>query len=187
MTGLVERAARFAILAHSGQKRKYTGEPYLVHLEEVADLVDRAGVRDEVVAAAWLHDVLEDTTVDVLELTREFGLDIASMVSMLTDTVARPGVNRAARKALDRERLAQATPEVHTIKLADLVSNTKSIVGHDPKFAVTYLDEKARLLPMLQDGDAGLRDQATRMLLEGQRALVQHALSQKPRQEPEAE
>jgi len=157
---IVEKAAKFAIDAHGAQKRKYTGESYTVHLEEVAELVNRPWVRDEVIAAAWLHDVLEDTDVTSLELINEFGLEIAEMVSMLTDFSLSYG-NRAKRKAMDRARLAQATPDVQTIKLADIISNTRSIAEHDSNFASkTYLPEVRALLDVLTDGDAGLMAKA---------------------------
>lgn len=73
------------------------------------------------------------------------------MVDMLTDVSRPEDGNRAARKKLDREHLAKATPEVKTIKLADLIHNTESIVAHDPKFAEVYLEEKRALLSVLKD------------------------------------
>ena len=71
--------------------------------------------------------------------------------------------NRAVRKAKDRAHLARASAEGKSIKLADLVSNTRSIVAHDPNFSVVYLREKRALLPFLTEGDAGLFALATEL------------------------
>ena len=71
---IVEKARLFATSAHAavGQKRKYTNEPYIVHPAEVAKLVEDVGGTQEMIAAAWLHDVIEDTQVP-LELIWEIG------------------------------------------------------------------------------------------------------------------
>ena len=123
-TSLPARAERVATAAHAsiGQVRKYTGEPYPVHLAGVARRVgETPGCSEAMIAAAWLHDVLEDVpsvTLDQLQLT--FGPEVASLVLQLTD-VSRPGDgNRAVRKAKDRDHLSQASPEAQTVKLADL-------------------------------------------------------------------
>ncbi|UEM08567.1 HD domain-containing protein [Bradyrhizobium barranii subsp. barranii] len=60
MNGLIFRAREFARERHSAQARRYTGEPYFVHLEEVARMIELAGRPEESIAAAWLHDVIED-------------------------------------------------------------------------------------------------------------------------------
>ena len=72
--------------------------------------------------------------------------------------------NRATRKAIDREHTAQAPAEAQTIKLADLISNSKSIMAHDPDFAVTYLAEKRLLLEVLTKGDPGLHAEASKFV-----------------------
>ena len=112
------------------------------------------------IAAAWLHDVVEDTGV-TLELVRaEFGDKVADLVGWLTD-VSRPDHgNRAARKAVDRAHSAAAPAEAQTVKYADLISNTKSILKHDPEFAKTYLEEKRLLLDVMNKGNAALMAEA---------------------------
>lgn len=164
MTALVERARGFAARAHAAQRRKYTDEPYFVHLEEVAQLVAATGASDAVVAAAYLHDVVEDTLIGLGQLHAEFGADVARLVWEVTD-VSRPADgNRAARKALDRAHLARASADGQTIKLADLISNTRSITVHDPRFAVVYLREKAELLTVLGRGNAALMTRAQELM-----------------------
>lgn len=155
---LVARARIFAIAAHSaaGQVRKYTGEPYHVHPAEVARIVSQAGGTPEQIAAAWLHDTVEDTAVTIELIRTEFGDKVAELVGWLTDVSSPKDGNRAARKAIDRAHTAAAPPEAKMIKLADLISNTKSIVEHDEAFAKVYLEEKRLLLQEMQDADPDL-------------------------------
>lgn len=151
----VQKARAFAIAAHGavGQVRKYTGEPYHVHPAEVAHIVAEAGGTKAQIQAAWLHDVVEDTDVTIELIEVEFGKEVAELVSWLTDVSKPTDGNRAVRKAIDREHTAQASVEAKMIKLADLISNTKSIVEHDEKFAKVYLEEKRLLLTeALHDG-----------------------------------
>jgi (p)ppGpp synthase/HD superfamily hydrolase len=164
MNPQIEKARLFATAAHAaiGQKRKYTFEPYIVHPEEVAKIVHEAGGTPEMVCAAYLHDVLEDTQVDRFTLLKEFGPFITDMVIWMTK-VEVPG-NRAVRKAAELIRLAGAPNEVQTIKLADLISNTPTIVKYDPDFAVVYMREKKELIAVLTRGDRGLLDLAHIML-----------------------
>lgn len=151
------RAMRWARTAHAKQVRKYTGNPYTDHLAEVAGIVATVDPRPETLAAAWLHDVVEDTETTLGEVEQHFGTIIAKAVYLLSDLEVG---NRAERKAMSRVRLAQAPGWVQTIKCADLISNTSSIVMHDPKFAATYLAEKRALLEVMTLADSRLREMA---------------------------
>jgi len=140
------KAFYFAYKAHGNQKRKYTGDSYMVHPLAVAQIVKDYGGSEDMQQAAFLHDVVEDTHIAIVDIEQNFGLDVANLVGWLTD-ISKPGDgNRAARKALDRAHSADAPVEAQFIKLADLMDNTKSIVQHDPKFAKVYLKEKELLL-----------------------------------------
>jgi (p)ppGpp synthase/HD superfamily hydrolase len=163
---LVDSARYFATHAHGriNQERKYTGGPYIRHPERVAALVATVPHTPEMLAAAWLHDTVEDTGVTLEEVEAKFGARVADLVRCLTDCDKSTG-DRGVRKAADRERLALAPAEAQTVKLADLIDNTESIVQYDPKFAVTYLREKALLLKVLTKGDATLHEQAQTILL----------------------
>ena len=155
---MVEKARVFATAAHAAvaQLRKYTNEPYIVHPAEVVSIVTSVPHTDEMLAAAWLHDTVEDTGVTIETIRAEFGETVAELVGWLTD-VSRPDHgNRAARKAVDRAHTAMAPAEAQTVKLADLISNTRSIMEHDEKFAKTYLEEKRMLLEVMTKGDATL-------------------------------
>lgn len=145
---------QFAMEKHSGQARKYTGVPYVTHLAEVAGIVSTVLPQPMVIAIAWLHDVMEDQGVSAAELEDHFGLEVALGVATLSDMEEG---SRANRKAASRARLARAPSWIQTIKCADLISNTSSIVMHDQKFAVTYLEEKRALLEVLTLAHPGLR------------------------------
>ena len=162
---LVRDAKVFASKAHSGQVRKYTGEPYMNHPWQVAVLVDSTrGATEEMVAAALLHDVLEDTDTTFDEVYDTFGEIVASLVFWLTDKSKPEDGNRKVRKGLDRAHLACAPAQAQTIKLADLIDNTSSIVERDPNFAKVYLAEKAALLEVLTEGDPILMKMARKNL-----------------------
>jgi (p)ppGpp synthase/HD superfamily hydrolase len=164
---VVDKARIFATAAHAAvaQLRKYTNEPYIVHPAEVFSIVSTVeGATDAMLAAAWLHDVVEDTGVTIEVIKEEFGPEVAELVGWLTD-VSRPEQgNRATRKAIDRAHTAMAPAEAQTVKLADLISNTRSIMAYDEKFAKTYLEEKRLLLEVMTKGDAKLMAEARKYI-----------------------
>jgi len=166
MSDLVARARLFATEAHQviDHRRKYTQQPYAVHLKSVAQIVSEVTDDVEMIAAAWLHDTVEDTAVTFQDLELEFGAPVARLVSEVTDVSKVSDGNRAVRKALDRDHLAQASPRGQTIKLADLIDNCRDICKHDEKFARTYAVEKAALLEVLTAGDPRLIARARRTL-----------------------
>lgn len=165
---LWERAIAFAAQAHIKQVRKYTGEPYIYHPLEVAGIVYYESLKHyfvgaevrrhpEMIAAAVLHDVVEDCGVTFTELEREFGTDVSDLVFWLSDCVEHTRGNRATRKRLEAIRLGCAPLFAKIVKLADLCSNTSSIVEHDRGFAFkTYLPEKAFILEQLHYHGAGV-------------------------------
>lgn len=165
---LMDRAALYSRAAHQavGQQRKYTGEPYWHHPAAVAELVAQvAGASEEMIAAAYLHDVVEDTSVTLDDIMFEFGVVVSGYVLELTDYYVDPEMgNRAHRKALERERLTHISPQAQTIKYADLIDNTRSIVVRDPGFAKVYMAEKQALLDVMQAGDIRLYAQAKALL-----------------------
>jgi (p)ppGpp synthase/HD superfamily hydrolase len=150
-------ALSFAATAHATQKRKYTGEPYITHPIEVAKIVASVEHTDAMVCAAYLHDVVEDCGVTLEEIKQEFGAEVEDLVFWLTDPpTVKGGPNRAERKRMTRERYAIAPAEAQTVKCADIISNTVSIVEHDPDFAVVYLSEVRALLDALDRADPTL-------------------------------
>lgn len=148
---LVTTARMVAFTAHAavGQKRKYTGDPYSTHLEEVVDILENVGgfTCPLVLASAYLHDVLEDTQVGAGFILDVFGEPITQVVLQLTDDFKpQPGTNRSERKARYAEQIAAASYQARVVKLADMLSNGRSIFAYDPEFAPLYTREMRHLL-----------------------------------------
>jgi (p)ppGpp synthase/HD superfamily hydrolase len=154
---MIYEAYNFAKLAHTGQQRKYTQEPYIVHCAEVAAITASTNYNNpSMIVAAWLHDVVEDTSYTLDDIEKQFGPIVRSYVFWLTEISKPEDGNRAVRKAIDRAHFASAPPDVQTIKYADLISNTKTIAKYDPNFAKVYMREKKDLIEVMNKGDVGL-------------------------------
>ena len=172
MSDLIESAKQFCIDAHNSvnHRRKYTDEPYHVHPARVALLIASVTSDAEVIAAAWLHDVLED----VAPKNPEFGEDsmraklgdrVTRLVLEVTDVSRPTDGNRAVRKAIDRAHLAIASDNGKTIKLADLIDNILDISKHDPNFARVFKREALLDLPFLKSGDERLYRKVSELLV----------------------
>lgn len=170
-----DRARRYASKAHAetGQRRKYTDEPYIVHPAAVVELVRSVSHTEEMLAAAWLHDTVEDTASTLNDIRSHFGDTIASLVDMLTNRGDTAGQKRVARKVADFQHSQRASPEAQTIKLADIIDNTRSIIHFDPQFARVYLIEKRVQIALLTTGNPALWQQAERIVEQGIRQLAQ--------------
>lgn len=122
---LAKNAQAFAAQAHSnaGQFRKFTGEPYIVHPSAVVDLLQTINPTQEMVAAAWLHDVVEDTSTTLETIEREFGPLVAQYVEMLTDVQTRSyGGERIHRKNANLLHSVLACPEAQSISMHPVIS-----------------------------------------------------------------
>lgn len=158
-----EKALKFATEAHKEQLRKYTEEPYIEHPKRVATLVRTVPHSVEMICAAYLHDVVEDTPVSLQDIERKFGRKVATLVHELTDEFVKekyPQLNRKERKEREVERQAKISLEAKTIKLADVIDNTRDILKHDLGFARKYIPEMASLTEALQGGNFKLLMQA---------------------------
>ena len=179
---LVERAREYAINAHKriDHRRKYTKQPYSAHLAAVAKHVGSVTDEAELIAAAWLHDVVEDTSATLYDIELEFGKTIAGLVEDLTDVSKPSDGNRTARKAIDRQHLSQASPGAKTVKLADLIDNCQDICKNDKRFARVYLEEMDPLLSVLQEGDVTLYELAQKTYAKCWRDLEKYSDKTKP-------
>lgn len=175
---LEDRARDFATHWHASidQRRKYTNEPYIAHPAAVAELVRGVPHTEEMLAAAWLHDTVEDTPCTIGDVEAEFGLGVAELVEQLTDVSHPKDGNREHHKTIDREHSARASAGAKTVKLADLIDNSRTILTLDPDFAKVYLHEKERLLLVLTEGDPTLHAMATQIVIQAQEAKLQEAL-----------
>lgn len=132
-TGLIIRAAQFSAWKHRHQRRKsQAAEPYINHPLDLAHVLWFEGkVHDPtVIAAALLHDTIEDTQTTFGELQGEFGNTVASLVMEVTDE---PSVHWRLRKRLQISRAKGATWGAKQIKLADKICNLRDMVASTPK------------------------------------------------------
>jgi (p)ppGpp synthase/HD superfamily hydrolase len=151
----LDEVRRFAAAAHAGEVRKGSGQPYIAHPEAVAQIQRELGVDDPVIlAAALLHDVVENTSVTVADIAARFGDDVAGLVGELTRPVGTHENRDAFRLYLD-----SLGPRALLIKLADRIENMRGLqfVHDDATFVRDYLDETRELfLPLAERTDAQL-------------------------------
>ncbi|MBQ3711860.1 MAG: bifunctional (p)ppGpp synthetase/guanosine-3',5'-bis(diphosphate) 3'-pyrophosphohydrolase [Bacteroidales bacterium] len=129
-TELLDRAIVFAVRAHAGTERRGKGFPYIIHPMEAVEIVSTMTTDQELLAAAALHDTVEDTPVTVEEIRAEFGERIASLVASESDTFEE-GVSEEdswhARKQAAIDRLAAASHDAKVVALGDKLSNMRAI------------------------------------------------------------
>lgn len=152
---IVIKAAHYADLAHKGQLRKYSRVPHIIHPGRVAARVTLYQfANEEMIAAAWLHDVVEDTSITIEDIEKNFGNVIAGYVRDMTNpSKERPDLNRAKRKELDRKHLAQVVDEVKIVKAYDRIDNLYDMYGAGLEFLTLYHQESYLLRNSLQDVD----------------------------------
>ena len=122
---LVRDAYELLASKHDGQRQKVNGHPYVEHPIAVATDVSEAGFEPEMVAAALLHDIVEDSDVTVEDVRERFGDRVATLVDAMTDTSEVKPYER--RKALHRERVVAAGPEAAAIFAADKLNNVRAL------------------------------------------------------------
>lgn len=129
-TGLLDRAIIFAVRAHAGTERRGKGYPYIVHPLEAVEIVATMTSDQELLAAAALHDTVEDTDVTVERIRTEFGARVASIVADESDEMPE-GLSEEAswhgRKQAAIDRLAGASHEAKMVALGDKLSNMRAI------------------------------------------------------------
>ena len=129
--GLIQRAHAVADRAHDGQRRR-SGEPYIVHPLAVAAIVAELGLDDTTIASALLHDAVEDTGVDIAEIGRDFGPDVAAIVDGVTKLDRLRFDSKEAQQAATMRKMLVAMAQdwrVLIIKLADRLHNMRTIAA----------------------------------------------------------
>jgi len=155
----IQQAAQLANALHSGQKRA-GGEPYINHPMRVAGMVMLLDgskipgviIGDDMIVAAWLHDVYEDTRFSPPMLVSPFNTYVNQYVVALTNVYtkdAKPGMNREQRKKAETKRLANVSPQAQVIKLCDRIDNLQTIGVKGKKFSLVYCDESEALAEAL--------------------------------------
>jgi (p)ppGpp synthase/HD superfamily hydrolase len=171
METVLKNIIEFADNAHGEQKRKYSPDKYIVHPIRVMETCRRVTNDPCILAAALLHDVLEDTEVTASEMERflktqmndDMALRTLQLVIDLTDVYVKkdyPKLNRRSRKSKELIRLEKTSPDAQTIKYADIIDNSKEIVEHDPDFARVFLFECRTNLKKMDKGNQELYKEA---------------------------
>lgn len=181
-TKLMCAASNLANNAHSriGQLRKGSGRAYIEHPERVAEAVWKLMEGDkritpETVAAAWLHDTIEDTNITEAEILAVVPLRVLELVKELTNPsknfVFLPeykklprGAVRAMKKKMDRDHLAHVSWEAKLIKLADRIDNVSDMENMDQDFCLLYADESDLLLEALRGTHELLEEELERAI-----------------------
>lgn len=145
---LILTAMEMAEFYHRGQTRKYAGEPYVTHPIAVAEILASFGFVGDVIAAALLHDVVEDSDCTLEEVANRTNFIVARLVAGCTNDETLEG-NRKARKEQQALLFAQGPPLSQNIKIADLGHNLPSICENEPGFGRKYLAEKKNLVNKL--------------------------------------
>jgi len=129
-TDLLDRAIIFAVKAHAGTERRGKGFPYIVHPMEAVEIVATITPDQELLAAAALHDTVEDTDVTVEQIRAEFGDRVASLVAAESDVMPEGQSEEdswRARKQAAIDRLAAAPHDAKIVALGDKLSNMRAI------------------------------------------------------------
>jgi (p)ppGpp synthase/HD superfamily hydrolase len=171
MDDILKQITDFADKAHGTQTRKYTPERYIVHPVRVMNMCKEYTDDIAVLAAALLHDVLEDTPVTKNEIAsflealmdKQKAQQAVQLVVELTDVYIKkdyPQWNRRKRKAKEAERIEQTSPAAQTIKYADIIDNTTEIAVQDKDFAKVFLHECRAILKKINKGNSELYKKA---------------------------
>ena len=167
MDRILEKVKDFAARAHGEQRRKFADEPYIAHPIRVMEICAAYTSDVAMLAAALLHDVLEDTPVNKEQL-KDFLLSVMDatkaqrtlqLVDELTDRFVKanyPQWNRRKRKAKETERLGNTSAESQTIKYADIIDNSAEIAHQETDFAKVFLKECNALLKTITKGNPEL-------------------------------
>jgi len=133
---IIYLAEEFARKAHAnddvGKSINGVMRMRVVHLQEVADLVWASGGSDTEIAAAWLHDSVEDTVTTLQDIKEKFGYEVASIVEGLTDLDGFKDLPTLERKTKQAERVKSESDSVKRVKIADQTSNVRLVVTEPP-------------------------------------------------------
>ena len=175
MSELIKAAKLFANRGH--QRITIQRNPALqspeAHLKSVAQIVSSVSEDDQMIAAAWLHDIVEDTGVTIDDIERQFGVQVAKLIHELTIVSHPERRHRADRSALTKQHFAKVSDAAKTIKLADLIDTCRDLYKNDWALFRTYEAEANELALVLNGGN-------TRLLARLKRDLNKYASSTQP-------
>ena len=156
MTELIKKAKAFAYERHEGQTRKGNDEPFTSHLDKVTDIIQTLTDDEELIAAAWLHDVVEDTQTSLEEIYELFGDRVGRFVELESED-KRPGINvRESWKVRKEEQIKQlrttldGDSDVFMIALSDKLANTMDMLEAKKIEGISFWDKFNNSDPVAQ-------------------------------------
>ena len=154
-------AEHYAEMKHAGQVRKFSGKPYATHPQKVAQIVmnfKKSKNLDVLMAAAHLHDTIEDTDTTFTALQKEFGNLIASIVEELTSDPVM--LKKLGKTRYLTDKMIHMSDYALVIKLADRLQNVSDLVSGSPKRSAKYAKETEDILKELESKRTLTRSQA---------------------------
>jgi hypothetical protein len=153
---LIKTAKLFANIGHQRitLKRNPELQSCELHLRAVAQIVSSVTQDEDVIAAAWLHDVVEDTAVTIGDVERKFGTTVGKLVGELT--MLRRPENEANHIVFAKKHFARISGAAKTIKLADVIDTCRDLHKNAPASLPAYVAEASELLQVLEGGDTRL-------------------------------
>ena len=167
---LINKAKEFAAHCHSDQTRKFDKKSYITHPAAVASLVDKFGGSPEMVAAAWLHDVVEDCDVSICDLIRLFGTNVSGLVWELTNP---KNLNKSKKAEYLLDKMNTMTSSALTIKLCDRLNNVSDFKTAPQEFVKKYSPETKFILDGLESGGRPLTTQQNKIIDEIKKVINQ--------------
>ena len=161
---LIVKASSFALEAHKGQKRKYTGKDYIEHPVRVANSIAKHELKSkELIAAAYLHDVVEDCDVNPSVILKEFGPLVAYFVMGVTNPskiIPSHTMYRHRRKKIDFLHVKSFGRECCVLKLIDRLDNLNELeYKYNPGFVDKYITESYMLIDIIGKFDINIFNQ----------------------------
>lgn len=185
-SALISHARMYATAAHSGmgQRRKYVNTPYIEHPHAVANLVashftpieaDAEHSTHEAIAAAWLHDVVEDTAITLEALREDFPSPVVELVRFVTKPTRFKGETNREHMRRTNKLLAEAPIAAQTIKAADILDNIHTLECRAGAKGIPYLMAKAAQLDVLHRAPDALKALCRQNIEEQERLMLKVA------------
>lgn len=149
---LLEKAQRWSARGHFGVNRKFGTIPYIVHPEAVAEIISQVTDDTDVIAAAWLHDIVEDTDTTIDDIRSAFNDNIAQLVWEVSKITDNCSCSRDFRVMMNCVHYGNGSRWAKAIKIADAIHNLPLMIRDNPTFAARYVTEKKILLEFIKDG-----------------------------------
>ena len=152
MKNKLNLAKKYAIKQHKGQYRKNQKTPYWYHLRDVVNNLEMMGITDEsILCAGWLHDVIEDTSFDFDDVSKDFGKKTAQIISDVTKETRLPKIQQE-RNYL--KQLSDSSWQSKVVKLADILANISDLKnsGFSKKEKIDHVKQKRKYLDAIHSG-----------------------------------